>query len=126
MKNVYKLWIAFLALALCAGSLWAAPLDSVMAKQLAGNFYLQKLGPSRSSDAGAIRSTARIAQRAVTQITLPNGQSATVNCYYVINFDAGFVILAADDRVVPVLAYSTTTTSYERKKTLKTTSPPPF
>ena len=107
MKNVYKLWIAFIVLALCAGSLQAAPVDTAMAKQLAGNFYLQKLGPSRSSDAGAIRATARIAQRAVTRSTLSDGLGGVVDCYYVINFDNGFVILAADDRVVPVLAYST-------------------
>ena len=30
------------------------------------------------------------------------------DCYYVVNFDNGFVIIAADDRVEPILGYSTT------------------
>ena len=98
---IFCLWLITLAAN-------ATPIDTTTAKLLAGNFLAQKVGPQRAQNMDALRATASVAQCASAQIKMPvTGQTATVNCYYVINFDDGFVIFAADDRVVPVLAYST-------------------
>ena len=36
-----------------------------------------------------------------------SGEKAATPCFYVFNIDRGFVIVSADDRVAPILAYST-------------------
>ncbi|MBR4803115.1 MAG: Spi family protease inhibitor, partial [Bacteroidales bacterium] len=40
------------------------------------------------------------------RVTL-SGEKVAIPCFYVFNIDRGFVIVSADDRVAPILAYST-------------------
>lgn len=44
---------------------------------------------------------------AYTDIITLSGEKAATPCFYVFNIDRGFVIVSADDRVAPILAYST-------------------
>ena len=104
MKKLYfsflLIFIAFFQLAK------ADPIDSTTARQLALRFYQQKAHISIDQ-----RETPQIAQCAKADITIA-GTRNTVSrdCYYVVNFNNGFVIISADDRVEPILGYSTTST----------------
>lgn len=82
----------------------AEPVDSVTAKQLAANFHAQLVGTARHNQ----REAGRIVKTVTTNLTdHVSQQSRNVNCYYIVNFSDGFVIIAADDRLEPILAYST-------------------
>ena len=92
IKIVVVSVVVMAASVFCANS---APVDTNTAKVVAKNF-LQKHDPSVKTT-GALR---------VSSVARANGLS---NLYIVERTDkAGFVVISADDRVQPVLAYSTT------------------
>ena len=83
----------------------AEPIDSTVAKQLATRFYNSRVSSTDNSS----RQAATIAKCATAQIREQGTrQLEERDCYYIVNFDHGFVIIAADDRVEPILGYSTT------------------
>ena len=85
----------------CVEPLFSAPVDSITARKAATRFYNWKTG--RSVDEN-------FAQLVYIQQTNPQStglQTAPVNALYVFNFDNHFVMMSADTRVIPVLAYST-------------------
>ena len=82
------------------GSIWAAPVDTSVARVVAENFFGSE----------AQRQSAVVAP-SVTQLvytaTVPSGRAGgAANAFYVFNVGPGFVMVAADDRVLPVLAYA--------------------
>lgn len=77
----------------------ASPVDTLTAKTVAEIFY--------GSKTQHLRSAAPSATQLVYTATLPaNRASGNLNAFYVFNIGSGFVMVAADDRVQPVLAYS--------------------
>ena len=98
-----KIYLLLLILIGGLNAIQAEPIDTTIAKQLANRFYRQKANTLVTQ-----RTMPKIAQCAKAQINIA-GTRQTVNrdCYYVVNFDNGFVIIAADDRVEPILGYST-------------------
>ena len=79
----------------------ANPVDSTLAKQMAGLFY-RNLSPVTAQT----RALPSVVYRA-TRMVDETGREVTD--FYIVNFgDEGYVMMAGDDRMVPVLAYSTT------------------
>ena len=77
----------------------ASPVDTLTAKTVAEIFY--------DSKTQHLRSAAPSATQLVYTATLPaNRAGGNANAFYVFNIGSGFVMVAADDRVQPVLAYS--------------------
>ena len=77
------------------------PVDTAAARKAATHFYNWRTGRSVPED---------FAQLSYIQQTNPQGQgmqAAPVNALYVFNFGNHFVMMSADTRVIPVLAYST-------------------
>ncbi len=90
-----KLFIPFLLVALCTFSAIAAHIDAQMAQKLAQNFYLEK-SLTMGKDV-----------KMATQLKLVYTQFAENEAmYYAFSAPKGFIIIAADDDVIPVLAYS--------------------
>ncbi|RLD58917.1 MAG: hypothetical protein DRJ05_07200 [Bacteroidetes bacterium] len=90
MKTTIR--ILFLTLALIISiNTWAAQVNKQDAKQLALNFFWEKSGMAIDE----IKF-----EREIVQF------KDAVPVYYIFNMDEGFVIVAADDAVFPVLAYS--------------------
>lgn len=82
----------------------AEPIDTVTLKQLATNFYTHLASPAQPSQ----REAGQIVKSYYVQLESTDLQrSSTVACFHIVNFRGGFVIIAADDRVEPILAYST-------------------
>ena len=102
MKNVVLRVSLFLFL-LSAGwpvLMWANPVDPADARRVAVNFY------ARRADI-PLRSDANMEAQLVYTATFSSGRSGNdENAFYVFNIADGFVMVAADDRVQPVLAYS--------------------
>ena len=98
MKKLYLL-IAFVCFSLF---IKAEPVDTTTAKQLATLFYNQKVAHSVNR-----RVEPQIVSCAKAEVPIiGTRQTVSRDCYYVVNFDHGFVIIAADDRVEPILGYS--------------------
>ena len=79
----------------------STPVDSLTARKAATHFYNWKTGRS-------VEETS--AQLVYTQQTIPHGttlQTPPVTAFYVFDFGGQFVMVSADTRVIPVLAYST-------------------
>ena len=77
----------------------AKPVDTLTAKTVATHFLASRnTEPSRSAQ------QARIAY--IGQSFDENSQRS-VPCYYIVNLNQGFVILSADNRIEPILGYST-------------------
>lgn len=94
------LGVLFILMHLCVK---ATPVDSSLAKNIALNFYRNVT--TRTSRSMANPSIAYIGQ-SVRQV---DSRNVTRLLYYVVNIgNNAYVIVAADDRVSPVLAYSTT------------------
>lgn len=87
-----KLLLTVAALVIFAGQMFAAPVDVVTAKKL-GVSYLKNNVLSAKTIADAEH---------VYTMTGDNG----VASLYVFNYENGFVMVAADDRAYPILAYS--------------------
>lgn len=79
-------------------SLQAKKVDISKAKVVAKNYYCSKV--VKNSD----KASARLAY--IEEVTL-SGEKAATPCFYVFNIGRGFVIVSADDRATPILAYST-------------------
>lgn len=79
-------------------SLQAKKVDISKAKVVAKNYYCSKV--VKNSD----KASARLAY--IEEVTL-SGEKAATPCFYVFNIGEGFVIVSADDRATPILAYST-------------------
>lgn len=102
MKEIrfVALGVLFIFMHLC---IKATPVDSSLAKNIALNFYRNLT--TRTSRSMANPSIAYIGQ-SVRQV---DSRDVTRLLYYVVNIgNNAYVIVAADDRVSPVLAYSTT------------------
>ena len=76
----------------------AAPVDTLVAKQVAAHFI-----QSRSSDTPQRSNALKLVYTATYQ---SHATSRSANCFYVYNTGKGFVIVTADDRLMPVLGYS--------------------
>ncbi len=81
----------------------ASPVDTADARNAATRFYNMRTGRSAAGNAKLVYTRQTAPERT-------NMQTSPVNAFYVFNFDHGFVMVAADTRVRPVLAYSTEST----------------
>jgi photosystem II stability/assembly factor-like uncharacterized protein len=91
MKNVYLIFILFFG----CFSVFSNPIDSTYAKKIAKNFYCEKssIGEKKVIDVKSV-------------ICEPGSDSPTI---YFINFQkGGFVIVAGDDDVFPIIGYNLT------------------
>lgn len=77
--------------------LQAKTVDLSVARKVAENYYGSFVGKNN------IQATAVLAYS--DKVALPGDKAATT-CFYVFNIDKGFVMVSADDRVTPILAYS--------------------
>ena len=87
--------MAIIAAAMCINPAKAAPVDSSVAKKVASNFYNYELA-GRNADS----ETPHLAWVGTDE------QKSGIVCFYVFNFDNGFVIVSAEDKVSPILAFS--------------------
>ena len=81
--------------------IWSAPVDSTTARIAATNFYNWKVECSVDVN---------YAQLVYIQQVIPKDtsiQTVPFNAYYVFNFGNHFVMISADTRIFPILAYST-------------------
>jgi hypothetical protein len=92
--NFYMKPTLFLIAFLFAGSLvFSAPVDETTAKKAGANFLIRETSLSAAAnDLGTVYKSV--------------SANSAVNLFYVFSTDKSFVIVAADDRVTPVLAYS--------------------
>ena len=82
---------------MCLGSLSAKPVDETTACTVASHFFAMKCNRAPESLTPTI----------VYMATSLRGENGSAHSFYVVNFDAeGFVIVAGDDRVNPILAFS--------------------
>ena len=81
-------------------SIQAAPVDTLTAKKVASKFMSKHLVLNNQA-----RSSQPELSYTVKSNTLARGR--TTDCFYVFNLDNGFVIISADDRLDPVVGYST-------------------
>lgn len=97
-----KIIPVFILLLWIAGQLWAGPVDSNRAKQVAASF-ISTPSSLRSNNELSLIYTA-------TNDLVPGLRSENYPLYYIYNVagQRGFVIVAADDRVMPVLGYADT------------------
>ena len=93
-----KILIALLCLLAAMGSSWAGPVDSVTVSRVAARFYQMKT-----------HSSMPLLQpvKVYTHYAPSDNASRTAPVFYVYNVDDGFVMVAADNRIRPVIAYST-------------------
>ena len=79
--------------------LTSAPVDTLTGLRVASNFYRERAGvqQSRSISSHLVK----------TYKILPSEARDSLNCLYVYNVGDGYVIVSADDRITPVLGYST-------------------
>jgi len=89
--------ILFIFAAMLSGTLSAKPVDSTTACTVASHFFAMKFNCAKKSLSPVITYTS----------TTLRGENGSTPCFYVVNFDPeGFVIVAGDDRVQPILAFS--------------------
>lgn len=103
IRNVV-LWMSLSFVLLLAGwpaLMWANPVDPADARRVAVNFFARKAEISLRSDAATME-----AQLVYTATFSSDRSGNDENAFYVFNIADGFVMVAADDRVRPVLAYS--------------------
>ena len=92
-----KFSILLALVVMVAGSVSAKSVDETTARTVATRFYAMKFDLAPESLISTI---------AYTAPTL-RGENGSAPCFYVINFNSdGFVIVAGDDRVKPILAFS--------------------
>lgn len=89
-----KKFLLFLVISALVGMNWAAPIDPAMQQRVAQNFYKVHVGSSSV--------TAHLAFTGQKQV-----RGHATDCFNVYNIENGFVIVSADDRVKPILGYST-------------------
>ncbi len=77
----------------------SAPVDTLTGLRVASNFYRER---------ASVPQTRSISTQLVkTYKTLPSEARDSINCLYIYNVGDGYVIVSADDRITPVLGYST-------------------
>ena len=87
----------FVLVVMLLGHVSAKPVDETTAYTVASHFYAMKFNHAPESLTPTIAYTAPSLR----------GQNGSGPSFYVVNFDAeGFVIVAGDDRVQPILAFS--------------------
>lgn len=92
-----KFAILFILTGMLSGTLFAKPVDETTACRVATRFFSQKYNRTPESLNPVVAYTA----------TSLRGENDSVPSYYVVNFESeGFVIVAGDDRVQPILAFS--------------------
>ncbi len=77
--------------------LQAKVVDLPTAKKVAENYYSSFVGKNNIDATAVLEYSDKVAL---------SGDKAATTCFYVFNIDRGFVIVSADDRVTPILAYS--------------------
>lgn len=93
MKKNYFLWAVFVLLSV---SVFARQITLQEARQVAQNFFFERLSQYEPVDYQTIRITESVPRK-----------EGELTFYYVFNFyDHGYVIVSAIDAVIPVLAYS--------------------
>ena len=93
-----KHFCTILLLSLVYGFLSAAPVDSITARRVATNFMAGKTASNHRNTEAELAYTGRSTSNATRSVS---------DCFYIYNIGEGFVIVSADDRMVPVLGYST-------------------
>ena len=97
------LWMILLLCLVLAGNqsqVWASPVDTSTARAVAESFFARAGGQQ-------LRTEVQTTPRLVYTASMPaNRGGGNANAFYVFNIGPGFVMVAADDRVQPVLAYS--------------------
>ena len=92
-----RICITFLLATLLSGSLSAKSVDATTACTIASHFFAQKYHHAPESLTPTVAYTA----------PLLRGENGSAPSFYVVNFEPdGFVIVAGDDRVQPILAFS--------------------
>ena len=92
-----RICILFLLVILLSGSLSAKSVDATTACTVASHFFAQKYHHAAESLTPTVAYTA----------PLLRGENGSAPSFYVVNFEPdGFVIVAGDDRVQPILAFS--------------------
>ena len=92
-----RICITFLLATLLSGSLSAKSVDTNTAYTVASHFFAQKYNHTPESLTPIVAYTA----------PLLRGENGSAPSFYVVNFEPdGFVIVAGDDRVQPILAFS--------------------
>ncbi|MBQ3733777.1 MAG: C10 family peptidase, partial [Bacteroidales bacterium] len=102
LRLFYILYISILAI---NNSLSASPVDSTMARKAATHFYNWRMGRSVSPEQAQLTYVEQIP----SQQSAGGLQTEQVNAFYVFDFGGQFVMVSADTRVLPILAYSTET-----------------
>lgn len=97
MKRVVTLLNVFILLAVCGFS-WASPVDSVTKGQVAARFYQLKTQSSKPVTHPV---------KVYTHFASTANSSREVPVFDVYNVGEGFVMVATDNRLHPVIAYST-------------------
>ena len=119
VKNKYflKKLLTILTIGLFLASdlfVMAAPVDTATAKMVAENYYSVhnskfKVQNTKSGDRGDISAAAVDGEPQLVYVAMmqPRGMRTQKAAYYIFNVSGGFVIVSADDCVVPVIGYST-------------------
>lgn len=94
-----KLYFVALLMAISFTNLFSAPVDTAITSRVAVNFYA---GRTRmASDLSQVPQ-----QLVYTAKMMLSGQTDSMDGFRIYNVGSGYVIVSADDRFVPVLAYS--------------------
>ena len=96
MKKSLLLTVCLVAI---VSVLISAPVDTLTCMRVASNFYRGRAGAQYTRGASPVL--------VKTYKTLPSEARDSVNCLYIYNVGNGYVIVSADDRITPVLGYST-------------------
>ena len=96
-----KLYFVALLVAISFSNLFSAPVDTTVTCRVAANFYASRtrMTPDRSQIPPRLVYTGKL---------LLSAQTDSLDGFRVYNVGGGYVIVSADDRFMPVLAYSLT------------------
>ena len=98
-RKAISIPLLILFLSICLSNAHAKPVDTLVAKHVALNFMAAKTqNPSPSTPT---------AQLIYTGTYQNSSTSRSANCFYIFSTSNGFVIVSADDRIEPILGYST-------------------
>ena len=104
-KHLFYTLSLTISLIISLAAVSANPIDTAGAKAVAQTFYSSVTGqlPTKGATSG-IACQAMLAENGLRSTRATDAGTA---CFYVVNMDDGFVIVSADDRVTPILGYST-------------------
>lgn len=94
-----KLYFVALLMAISFANLFSAPVDTTVTRRVAANFYASRtqMTPDRSQVSPQLVYTGKLKL---------STQSDSLDGFRIYNVGTGYVIVSADDRFLPVLAYS--------------------